>query len=502
MSLHAELSPEALARLQAQRRNSTISSMIIAALFIVLIILVFGFILLPNLGKETPTIVTYQGAALDETKVEQKKLNNAVQRKPSAPSASMAKVIAAATTSPTAVPVPDVDVPDPSVNFGDGDDFGDGWGSGGDGGGGGGFGNIPASMRKRCSPEDRMQRLLEGGGTKECEEAVVKGLQWLKSTQNPDGSWTGSNQSAMTGLALLAFLGHCETPLSEEYGETVLKAITYLINLGAKSDGKLSTNPGDKHWPYEHAIATYAIAEAATFCKMLNINVPQLMEVTEMAGNFIIQNQHESGGWDYSYARTGARGGDLSIAAWHVQALKACEHTGLDFPGIKRCGDRAIAYVGGLQNSSGGFGYSGPNSGAGGHGYFTLTGAGVLSFQMWGLGSRAAARNGARYIDQNTKFDYNTQYADLYNHYYEAQAMFNRGGDQWKRYNDLFRDQLLNNQNPDGSWKSPGGGEQLRAVAASFVGGSTMAVHYRTCLNILMLEVYYRFLPATGAGIR
>ena len=72
--------------------------------------------------------------------------------------------------------------------------------------------------------------------------------------------------------------------------------------------------------------------------------------------------------------------------------------------------------------------------------------------------------------------------------------MMNRGGNEWKKYNDLFRDQLLNNQSPDGSWPAPGGGKPLRAVAASFAGDA----HYRTCLCTLMLEVYYRFLPGTG----
>ncbi len=505
MSLHADLSPEALARLQAQRRNSTISSVIIALLMIVLIALIFAFILLPAFVQEAPTIVTYQGTAVDEQQVEQKKLNNALERKPSAPASSMAKVIAANTASPTAVPVPEIMVPEPSLDFGDGDDFGEGWGSGGEAGGGGGFGNIPATMRKRCSPEDRMQRLLESGGTKECEDAVVKGLQWLKATQNGDGSWADRNQAAMTGLALLAYLGHCETPLSEEYGESCLKAITYLVNLGAK-DGRLTTNASQKFWPYEHSIATYALAEAATFCKQLNINVPQLMEVTQRAGQLIIDNQNKSGGWDYSYATGGGRGGDLSITAWHVQALKACRHTGIEFKGLERAGNRAIDYVENMQNREGGFGYDRPDAPAGGLDYFTMTGGGVLSLQMWDKGNTSAVRNGARYIEQNTRFDYNTRFADLYGHYYEAQAMMNRGGQQWRKYNAIFRDQLVNNQNEDGSWKNPAQGKAqegsgIRAVAPQFVGNGRMSVHYRTCLAILTLEVYYRFLPGTGEGV-
>ena len=481
MSLHAQLSPEALARLEAQRRNSSISSIVIAVLTLTLMGLVLGFILLPSLFKETPTIVTYAATLTEETDLNEKKINTSTDRRPSSPSSSMAKVIAANTTSPIAIPVPDVDTPNPSVNFGDGDDFGNGWGSGDGDGGGGGFGNIPATMKKRCSKADRLSRLKDTGGTPECEDAVLKSLRWLKGTQSQDGSWAGG--TAMTGLALLAYLGHCETPLSEEFGESCLRAITSLVNLGMKSNGKLSDNPASKQFPYEQGIATYALAEAATFCKQLKINVPNLQEVTQKAGQLIIDSQHPSGGWDYGYEETGTRGGDLSISAWQIQAIKACKHTGMDFRNMAKCVNRATEYVEKLSSSSGAFGYSSPGDGGG-----KLTGAGVLCLQLWEKGSRATVRSGAKFIEKNYAFDYGGASGDLYTHYYAAQAMMNRGGEQWKRYNALFREQVLKNQNGDGSFKMPG-------------AGLAMNVHYATCLATLMLEVYYRFLPGTGGNV-
>jgi hypothetical protein len=495
MSLHAQLSPEAQARLQAQRRNSTISSIVISILVIVLLCLILAFILLPAWVKETPVIVSYQGTVTQDENLEVKKMNNSVERKPSAPSSSMAKVIAANTASPTSVPVPEIDVPDPSTDFGNGDDFGDGWGSAGDGGGGGGFGNIPATMRKRCSPEDRMARLTENGGTPQCEEAVLKGLRWLKSTQNPDGSWTGSNQCAMTGLALLAYLGHCETPLSEEFGDSCLKAITFLVNHGMAKNGTLWSTGEKNHFPYEHAIAAYALGEAATFCKQLNINVPNLLDVTQKAGQFIIDNQNKNGGWAYGYAQEGGHT-DLSVSAWQIQALKACKHTGLEFKDLSKTIRNALKYVEERQSSDGGFGYVGKGDSHAPNGYLTLTGAGMLCLQMWDKGSSSPVRDGGKYIQKNSKFGYNTADCDLYGHYYEGQAMMNRGADYWKKYNAMFRDEVINNQNGDGSWKGVGGGQKINAVGATFTGN----VHYRTCLCILMLEVYYRFLPGTGSG--
>ena len=471
------------------KRNSTISSVIIALLSIVLIGLLLAFVLLDPFLKETPVIVTYSANVPAEEVMETKKVSTSSKQKPSAPSSSSAKVIASATASNVAIPVPEVDVPAPSTDFGNGDDFGDGWGTGGDGGGGGGgFGAIPATMRKRCSKEDRLQRLAETGGNEQCEEAVLKALRWMKKTQNPDGSWGGQHKSAMTGLGLLAYLGHCETPLSEEFGESCLKAITYLINLGQKNDFKMAEKLAGHSWVYEHSIAVYALAEATTFCKQLNIAVPNLSETTQKAGQYLIDSQHKNGGWAYSYDEGPKAHTDLSVTGWHIQALKAMKTTGLEFKNLTRSANKAIEYTEKLQADDGGFGYKAPSKSS--SGYNTLTGVGVLCLQIWDKGSSKEVRKGIKYISDRTDLKWGTPKADLYGHYYEAQAMMNRGGQDWKKYNAIMRDEVLKNQESDGTWKSPPGA--LRAVAPLYQRDT----FYRTALCTLMLEVYYRFLPS------
>jgi hypothetical protein len=69
--------------------------------------------------------------------------------------------------------------------------------------------------------------------------------------------------------------------------------------------------------------------------------------------------------------------------------------------------------------------------------------------------------------------------------------MMQAGGADWRFYNDIFRDELLKNQNEDGSWKPP---------AFSGHGQTPAADVYRNTLCILMLEVYYRFLNTSGGG--
>ena len=481
MSIHAQLSPEALARLQQQRRNSTISSFVVSILVVVLIALILGIFLLPNIVKETPVIVTHVSSLDEETKVEEKKVTTKVMRKPSSPSSSMAKVIAANTPSPTAVPVPDQLTNAPSLDFGDGDDFGAGWGDGDGSGGGGGFAGIPATMKARCSKADRMARLLAEGGTPECEDAVVKCLNWLQSTQNPNGSWTTNHPVAMTGFALLVYLGHCETPQSPEYGETVLKAITYLIDVGMKNDGRLTNKDANSiQWVYDHGIATYALAEAYTFCSQLKIVIPNLDTVTKQAGDMIMQGQTDEGGWLYKFES--GRGGDNSVGFWQIQALKACKHTGL-WPKSKftKTIEKALDWLEKVQGEDGAIGYRGSSEKSPG-----LTGGGVLAFQMWDKGKSGPARKGIKWISENSEFEWGNDNSNLYYHYYHAQAMINHGGKEWQDYNERFRDVLVKAQNPDGSWTQSG------------ISHGPISVHMATCQAALMLEVYYRFLPGTG----
>ena len=483
MSIHANLSPEAQERLNAQNRNSTISSAVIAILTIVVIALVLSIFLLPPIFQQSPTVkVIHDPGITDEPPIKPRPVADPLKRKPTPPAASSAqtRVIAVQTVSTVSIPVPDVVVMEPSADYGDGEEFALG-GNGDDFGGSSGFGGIPRVFSKRCSAEDRMARLLSEGGTPQCEDAVVKALDWLQATQNPDGSWTNDHPVAMTGLALLAYLGHCETPQSPEYGETVLKGITYLVDIGMKNDGRLSNKDATSiQWVYDHGIATYALAEAYTFCNQLKIPIPHLDTVTKQAGDMIMQGQNDDGAWLYKFD-SGA-GGDNSVGFWQIQALKACKHTGL-WPTSKftKPSREALGWLDKVQGSDGAIGYRDNSSQSPG-----LTGGGVLAFQLWDKGSSSEAKKGVKYVAENSEFEWGQESSNLYYHYYNTQAMINHGGKEWQDYNLRFRDSLLKAQNPDGSWTQAG------------IKHGPVNVHMATCLSTLMLEVYYRFLPGTG----
>lgn len=485
MSLHAQLSPEAIARLHAQKRNSTISSLVIALLVLTLIGLILGLFLLPKIQKEEVVIVSYSYEQ-EKEKPEKKVPKETVQKKPSSPSASVARVITSAAVADVAIPVPEFEVTTPSLDFGESSDFGSGWGSGT---GGNGFQSIPSSMRKRCSAQERMDRLKEMGGTAACEKAVVKALDWLQETQNEDGSWTGKVGGhpypvAMTGMAILAYLGHCETPKSPKYGKTVEKGITYLVN-AAMSPGKgnLICSPGvPGHAPaYEHGIATYALAESYTFCKEVNHTIPNLKEVTKKAGERILDGQTNAGGYVYGLPN-GGNGGDNSVGYWQLQALKAFKHTKIISDSkFKRDIRNAMGWFEKVQGKNGAIGYRNDSSRSP-----NLTGGALLCMQFWGEGDSKMARKAADWIRENVKFgSFGSKDSNLYYHYYHAQAMINVGGKDWDKYQKMVRDPILKAQQSDGSWKQT-------------MGHGPVNHHMATCLATMLLEVYYRFLPGTA----
>ena len=176
MSLHAT-STEAEDALKRQRRNSMISSMVIGILTVILLMLLLSFFFLAPMLKEVPVIVTYESNQKDTTELEVKKVPQNTERKPSAPSASMARVITANTQSAVAVPVPDVEVTSPSVEFGTDNDFGEGWAGAGDGAMGGGAATF---FQQKVSAE-RIAYVIDYSGSMSGERERLMRAELKKS---------------------------------------------------------------------------------------------------------------------------------------------------------------------------------------------------------------------------------------------------------------------------------------------------------------------------------
>lgn len=339
-------------------------------------------------------------------------------------------------------------------------------------------GSIPAGMQSRCSFSERMKRLREAGGDERAEVAVKKGLEFLSKQQNPDGSFGSDYRVGMTGLTLLAFLGHCETPESVRYGDLVIAATMFLMETGLKNGGLLTNGEKGPHEAYEHAIGTYALCELYSMTKESGHSVPRLDSVINKAVGIIVNEQTELGGWPY----LGAEKDDMSVSGWNIQALKAAYTTGLTLIGVNRSLDRAVKeYLPKIQDKDGAFKYHIDHT----LGRVSLTGAALLGFQNWNAMDSEAYDRGLRYLKRRTLFPTPGDY--YYAPYYNTQVFFIHGGEAWDDYNKKFQPRLIEAQNEDGSWLRNGIGAYAPEDAQ--ITNTTWA--------ILMLEVYYRYLPTT-----
>ena len=338
--------------------------------------------------------------------------------------------------------------------------------------------------------------ILSGAGmggpnsTKVTERAVLRGLAWLQNVQREDGSWGERNRSAMTGLALLCFLGHGEYGQSPQFGVTVNRAVDWILQNGTAHESRLSMTRGD--WGagnagvYEHGIGTYALGEYFTMTKIAGQPDERVLELLRGAVGHIVKGQGPDGGWMYSFDKTQS---DTSVSGWQVQALKAAHLSGLNIAGVDTALDRAMINFQRVQMDNGAYGYRKAEA------RWSLTGVGVLCELFWKGARDKETRRGVEFImDGLGEFPlrYQHEKADLYAWYYHTQAVLMFGGSSWRKWEGLFSKELVTSQSPDGSWPVMSNAAHGNFQKESSVTGAI----YRTTLSVLMLESYYRYLPS------
>ena len=329
------------------------------------------------------------------------------------------------------------------------------------------------------------------GGSESSEEAVERGLEWLARNQYPDGHWSiddfpgessptlgeGSfkSNSAATGLALLAYLGAGYTHQSGKYQANVQRGMTWLLQ-GQKADGDLFSDETEFVWFYSHGIASIAVCEAYGLTKDAALKEP-----AQKALNFILASQHPKfGGWRYRPQFES----DTSVSGWQLMALKSGEMAGLEVSKGSYSG--IAAWLDSVQSktSNGQYSYH-PSS----EPTPAMTAEALLMRQYLGA-KRDDPRliAGANFLATRLP-DFGQR--DSYYWYYATQVMFHMQGDHWSEWNAGLRDLLVTTQSKDaamsGSW------DPARPTPEKWANGGGR--HYLTCVNLLMLEVYYRHLP-------
>ena len=292
--------------------------------------------------------------------------------------------------------------------------------------------------------------------TPETQRAIDEGLAYLAGHQNADGSYgTGAYRGnvAVTSLAALAMMASGSSPGRGPYGAQIDRALLYVMDNTSPS-GFISLPNSATHGPmYGHGFGALFLAEAYGMTRRAEIR-----EKLEKAVRLIVDSQNGEGGWRYQPIRADA---DLSVTICQINALRAARNAGIFVP--KETVEACIRYVKQAQNPDGGFRYML----SGGASAFPRSAAGVVALYSASVYDSKEVDAGIRYLKQYMpEIKFGQRYSHyFYGHYYAAQAMWIRGGDDWNQWYPAIRDELVSKHTAQGSWSDSIGSEYGTAMA-------------------------------------
>jgi hypothetical protein len=311
------------------------------------------------------------------------------------------------------------------------------------------------------------------------DTAIRRALEFLKSTQKPDGAWESGGfgrATSVTSLAVMAFLSAGHVPGEPgPYREAVEKGVRYVL-AHQRSNGLIVSNTS--HGPmYCHGISTLMLAEVvgmttdAALAEQARTGLAKAVKLILMAQN-LAKNPDNAGGWRYQPT---SRDSDISVTGWQLMALRAAKAAGCEVPAENI--DRAIDYLKRCAvKPDGGFSYQ-----PGGSPNNPRTGTGVLALEICGEHQTPEAVAGAEYLLKHPPRWASSYF--FYEVYYCPLAMFQLGDKYFLTYYPKLMAILLEHQDRDGSWLSGDGNDRT--------GGRI----YCTAMAVLALTVEYRYLP-------
>jgi len=342
-----------------------------------------------------------------------------------------------------------------------------------------------------------------GGGT---EGAVDLGLEWLKNHQSPNGMWDSDGFESMcklnkcggpggplhdpgqTGLALLAFLGFGETHKTPKYGHVVKNGLKYLKSV-QDADGCFGQRTSG-HFIYSHCIAALAMAEA------YGLTQSPLFKTNAQGGiDFVHKAQNPYWAWRYGVR---PQDNDTSVTGWAVMALKSAKMAGLRvdpaaFEGAKAWLDKVT------EPEYGRAGYTQRGNGPArpqdlmdkypADKSESLTAVAMLTRIFCG------ATKDDEFVKKGTDicmkipplWDEAAGTIDFYYWYYGSLAIFQVGGEHWKKWNEAMKKAIVDTQHLKKEDDRCGSWDPADPWASE--GGRV----YSTAVNVLSLEVYYRY---------
>jgi len=337
--------------------------------------------------------------------------------------------------------------------------------------------------------------------TSDSQAALERGLEWLARNQGPEGNW-GSNDLGLVSMGALAFMSAGHMPGVGPYGESVDRALDYMIT-NAKPSGLLNIAHPRRDM-YNHGLSTFVLGQAYGMT-----NDPRMTATLDRALQLIVATQCEDGGWNYTAARQ-TRGNDLSLAVMQAKALRSAMDSGLEVPpevislaiqsvrehyhpsGVERDAPEADQ-----RQAAGQFTYRKGD----GRGTPAMAAAGVVCLQEFGQyddwrieKNMEILRELVLQLPETVPRDGRPPF-DPYTLYYVGQAIYQVGGEDWEECYPRLRDYLVQSQlntpsdaSSDGMW-----------IAQGHVRGEPGNM-YSTAVACFILAMPNRYLPILQEG--
>lgn len=334
--------------------------------------------------------------------------------------------------------------------------------------------------------------------TVKASQAIDRGLQYLLANQRDDGSWAsggnGERSTAMTSLALMAFMARAEFPGSGPNGKALGRAKDWLL-----SQAKEAPNGYLGSTMYEHGMATLALTELWGMTGSKEDD-EALQKAIEAAVDVIVRSQTPAGGWRYQPNPNG--GNDTSATGTVFVALASARQAGIAIPNETIA--KVISYLElAAHPKSGGFVYVPLGSGQAGSDSVGSTAAGAYAAQLAGARDSDMVESALRYLEERAPAIFQGVGFYYYCHYYALQAMVQSGDERYAKWYPQIRDALISRQAASGYWAGKATdkkhGAQVDAVqAGDQIDPASVAnkiIGHETPMAIIMLAAPYRYIP-------
>ena len=376
-----------------------------------------------------------------------------------------------------------------------------------------------------ASPPPANLKLLNQQQWKQLDDSVEKGLKWLISQQNDDGSFKTieRGQPGVTALCVMAFLAQGESPIDGKYQQQLKKAIDFIADQ-QKPNGLLATiapssvpitrqyaevvktdTPASRFQAnptsicttavYNHAISALALSEAYGQCdpeqtdKLAPVIEKAIAATLEMQ-RWKRKRQIDVGGWRYLSVLF-PQDSDLSITGWQLMFLRSARNAGFEVPNESI--EAAVKYVERCFLKDKNLQVHSYDAARRDTVTRAVAGAGILAMAHAGKhDSDDAIASGKWVLNHDfSKYDFEkpvhseTEWLSNRYHYGAflcAAGMYQLGGKFWGKFFPKLAESLLSNQEDDGSWLTEGKDQPY--------GGC-----YTTSLSILSLSVSDQLLP-------